>query len=1378
MIPTQTINQLNEVPIIEILKEINPGATFKRQGSIFFTHSIFSTEKTPSFAINPNNTFKCYSSQKGGSVITLVMQSQGLSFPEACQWIAEKRGIEIPKKMSPELEAQEKERAELKIKANKLAQYYIKHRDESFDAFLKARKISPESAETFQLGKCPAQDPEKKMRGRFMFPIWDNYGRVIGFGGRAPKGAGDDVPKYINSAESPIYQKRRVLYAWHLARPEVAKVGKVLLTEGYTDVISLHQAGIKYTTATSGTALTLDQAKLIKQITNDVVLLRDADNAGIKATIRDIKTLLSAGLFPSVLSLPAGQDPDDFVRSHGAQAGQKFEALLEAELKGWAQFLADRARSTHGKVNATTGEIELETKDKRELTKQLVANIKLIEDDISKYQFAQEAAKILDIDTALLFKKIGIKADAQAQDLLNAALQNPFRRSFASYERTLKALNLDLCPDFERTEKGFIEISYKDLKGAPLKIRQSNKSIVATRSTDQYERPNVIYIPPAMREDAGQGEPGALHPHAENVPVSQFNQTIDEIEAHGNRRPLYIVQDELSAYILTKFGVPAIGINRPGGFGRAKGQKVFTSELTKLIKAFKFRHLVLVMPGQAFTIPYHPKANQHERELAEYGLIHRDILVKFNQCLKPLEKCLNYALTPKAIKDLGDDLWLENLLINLLHDGHDIAQEFNGFISGNEPAATELNDLTYIREEKLEQFLKIDSAQSFFDHYAEHLAQEFKFRGRIYEVDEREGAVKLKVDEGDELSIFEKNGRYYSRARGQLRAISNFTLECQLEIKSEDSFNIYQLTGLNGQKVTAIISDADFADRSKFFKAIRRLKRVKASWLGSSQDCIELQCIVNEQAPEATPLNRVLGFHQADITERRESDKPFFVWGNGITDDAGNFLPIDERGLIKHQGRIYFLPAFSTIKTSDDPENKYRRERKFSFLESAITFDEWIEKFTTVHGSNAHATFFFYLAAINRDLFVNHFGRFPHLFLVGPKNAGKGTLQESIGALFGELMVMNLNDDPTTSAYRHHFSQYVNAFTVINEINPSSVPPWMVTGLKGSYDNQTRPRMAGPRSNEIDFGKVTSAVIGMGQEFDIYRQEAVATRSIFLECTKEHHSKEEGERYLDLKRIEVDEGLCHITAEFFAFRPVIKKHFKDKVSDLESRLKSMVKGTGIDSRLFFNWAVILAPTYILLEQGLITYPLSIKEILEYAVARIEDHASKLISKGVLEVFFSFIEAFYLDRAYELTDNHVWHDEGAGTLNIAFSKVYPKFLRYIKSTANGIENISPADIKRRMKKHPAFIPGPSGGGHNKVWLGYERDAHGNYLRKKAKKMGAEGAFWAGQGAGVAFKSSAYVFDYSKLNINIRTPRMPWDDIDDQDELGAGEVEITK
>jgi len=353
MIPDDMVEEVrSRADIVEIIGELVP---LKKAGREYKANCPFHEERTPSFYVVPDKGFyKCFGCGKSGDVFSFVMERQGMDFVEAVKHVAARSGVEV-REVKRGRDEEDPNRPLYEI--NGFARDWFRRQledptvGEKARAYLDSRGISSEVAERFGLGWAPDEwralreaasahgldeqlmlevgllgtserspEPYDRFRGRVVFPIEGLSGRVIAFGGRVLEGESKEVPKYLNSPESPIFQKGQNLYGLSWARHAIRREEKALVVEGYMDVVSLAAHGFDNVVAPLGTALTQEQARLLSRYCTRVLILFDSDAAGLKATFRAGDVLLAEGLHPAVVTLPQGEDPDTLVRRQGADA--------------------------------------------------------------------------------------------------------------------------------------------------------------------------------------------------------------------------------------------------------------------------------------------------------------------------------------------------------------------------------------------------------------------------------------------------------------------------------------------------------------------------------------------------------------------------------------------------------------------------------------------------------------------------------------------------------------------------------------------------------------------------------------------------------------------------------------------------------------------------------------------------------------------------------------------------------------------------------------------------------------------------------------------------------------------------------------------------
>jgi DNA primase len=432
------------------------GVTLKGAGSQLKALCPFHSEKTPSFSVHRDKRlFHCFGCGVGGSVFQFVMLIERVEFPEALRIVAEKCGIPIPTDGTGADRRGEERKQLLDLYSQAAAFYRSKLNDpEAVQArqALAKRQVNAASLDRFQLGYAPNSglmqatrtkiDPAStglfhknesgevydRFRRRLMFPIWDERGRTIAFGGRA---LGDAEPKYLNSPESPLYSKSHVLYALHLARDTARKAGRIVVVEGYFDCLSLHQNGIENVVASCGTSLTPQQIGLAARYVPEVVMNYDPDTAGQNAIRRSIDLLLEKGLRVRVLKLPGSLDPDDFVRREGAEV---YKRLLDGAPWFWQYLMTDAA-----------SRFDLdEPSMKAAAVKEVMDHVAKIQDRVEQLEVAKSVAQGFKLPEGLILERLQLKGRASDLAPLRRPGAPPPAKRLGSAERQLiQALGQD-----------------------------------------------------------------------------------------------------------------------------------------------------------------------------------------------------------------------------------------------------------------------------------------------------------------------------------------------------------------------------------------------------------------------------------------------------------------------------------------------------------------------------------------------------------------------------------------------------------------------------------------------------------------------------------------------------------------------------------------------------------------------------------------------------------------------------------------------------------------------------------------------------------------------------------------------------------------------
>ncbi len=427
MIPQETVNRiLDAAQIVDVVGDF---VTLKKRGANHMACCPFHNEKTPSFVVSPSKgIYKCFGCGKSGTAVGFVMEHENLSYTEALKYLAKKYHIEVVEKEESAEEIAQRQRNESLLLVSEYAGKFFQESLQTPEGqaigyqYFKSRGLEDETIRKYGLGWAPVSRKalsdsaraagykeeflvetglsirydDGRLADRFfdrvIFPIHSVSGRIIAFGGRTLK-TDKSVAKYVNSPETEIYVKSRSLYGIWFAKNEMSRQDKCILVEGYLDVLSMHQLGIRNVVASSGTSLTVEQIRLIRKFTNNVTIIYDGDGAGIKAALRGIGLVLKEGLNVKVVLLPEGQDPDDFARKHTLEEVQDHIARNEQDFIGF-------------KTDLLLGEAGNDPLKRATLINDVADTIALIPDAVIRAVYVQTCADKFEIDEQILTDRV------------------------------------------------------------------------------------------------------------------------------------------------------------------------------------------------------------------------------------------------------------------------------------------------------------------------------------------------------------------------------------------------------------------------------------------------------------------------------------------------------------------------------------------------------------------------------------------------------------------------------------------------------------------------------------------------------------------------------------------------------------------------------------------------------------------------------------------------------------------------------------------------------------------------------------------------------------------------------------------------------------
>ena len=469
MIAKSTIDQVFDTARVE--EVIGDFVQLKKSGSNFKGLSPFSEERTPSFMVSPvKQIWKDFSTGKGGTSVSFLMEHEHFTYPEAIKYLARKYNIEIEETVQSDSDKEAAGERESMYLVSEFARTYYQNTLLKTDpgkaiglSYFKERGFTDETIKNFQLGYSTdawsgltdtalkkgyklkylestglsiVKETKQfdRFKGRVMFPIHSMSGRVLGFGGRI-LAKNEKAAKYLNSPESEIYHKSKVLYGIYYAKQTIAKEDNCYLVEGYTDVIQFYQKGVKNVVSSSGTALTPNQIRLINRLTKNITVLFDGDPAGIRAALRGIDLILEQGMNVKICTFPEGEDPDSFAKQNTLE---ELQTYLKENAKDFIAY----------KASLLMEEAQNDPVAKANLIRDMVTSISKVSDNIQREIYVRECSRIMDISEDVLFStlaQIGKKAQNDANKLYNQK-----QKAFEVVKSTAAPIKVDIQYELEQ----------------------------------------------------------------------------------------------------------------------------------------------------------------------------------------------------------------------------------------------------------------------------------------------------------------------------------------------------------------------------------------------------------------------------------------------------------------------------------------------------------------------------------------------------------------------------------------------------------------------------------------------------------------------------------------------------------------------------------------------------------------------------------------------------------------------------------------------------------------------------------------------------------------------------------------------------------------
>lgn len=931
--------------------------------------------------------------------------------------------------------------------------------------------------------------------------------------------------------------------------------------------------------------------------------------------------------------------------------------------------------------------------------------------DISDWVKAGKDISVIDKQILAKVIKIDFPLPGQEQpvEVLPAAPINSTKRTYADYLQLIEVLNIPLNPDFAEENTG-IRINYKTLSGTPYKVAAGGGAKVeAFRNTLQFGHIKCVYVPPATRKQK-------------------------KVEV------LVLVPCEIEAYILSESGIPAIGIkDRNGWLSKGKAKRVHP--LVKSVLNRGVKKIIYMFGGDAYTLPvpekiadkYNPYEKTDVTTLAK-GYI--EAMMSLEELLREYQVFVSHASLNSEYIHHTKQFWITDFLYSFIQDmpthwkqgiREDFVEELKTtLITNYESSFLTTHYISNGNKWSFKKILFLDEPQRFYNLHASKLGRRFQLEKHIYEVD-REGKVSKQEEAADMLEVWQQEGCFYGWQGRNMKRLSNFDAKILLMVRSDDdTFCLVKLENWFGDSATIRLSTKEFTEPKSLFTKLTNFGDFVLK--SNANQLVEIYELISRKIKDARLLTEI-GHHEL------EGISPFYIWGNGLFTYDGTFKEIDEDGVVTHEGKRFFLPAYSKYSLANQ-KKIFDHQIRSIYEVGTLEFSTWINKLLQVYGMKGHSIFMFCVASLFRDILFDNFGAFPMLYLQGDRGSGKSRAWQAVSKLFDNPKVFNIQTKSTTAAFNAHIAIGKNRPVPYNEYNISKIDDDKIYGPKGWYDGEGRTRMVDSRQKWTETSDVLNGAIFIGQE-SIWRIEAISTRSIVEVFEKTTFTAEETRNWREFNQF-ADESITHFTGAILTHRSLIKFKAREVQPEIEDFLKDNVTVHNVDTRLFLNWSIVLTPLFILTDEGKLDYPISKKRMYRHALENIKRHVEGMQTQSLLALFFQFIESEAGARNSKIDDRYVFVYEPKNELRISIKKVWPFFQDWLTRRSITGENQGYDDLLKKLKNKKQV---PAYKGKSLTYMGYKRNKAGQILTRNGKNVFA--------------KSTCLIFDLERLDLNINT-----------------------
>ena len=1211
----------------DIVEVIGQFLTLHKAGRSYVGVCPFHDDTHPSMRVDAvRQRYKCFVCGAGGDVFQFLQEHEHMTFAEALAWCGHRIGIEVERDDSPEQQEHSRQMDALRIALDAAANYYQAHLQDA-SAYMASRGQSADVLARYRVGYAPdggaaGRDLQAagysaqvlqtagitgdgrygqydRFRDRIMFPFLDLQGRVIGFSGRYVTPV-KDAGKYVNTGDTPVFTKGNNLFGLYQAKQSIIHTDTVYVVEGQFDVLSMAAAGIPNVVAGSGTAMTASQVSLLARFAGTVVLMYDADQAGLKATIANCGQLLARGLDVRCVRLPDGRDPDEIAREKGGDMA----SWIASAIKPWEQYFLDVLDVRH-----------LNTPDEKEAALVTISSIAAQVASNSKRQFYA-------ITLAEAFK----------------------------------------CPIDSVTAK--------------------------------------FHATVRNRPDTPAGKPGVygLDELADNCRDDQYcllTPDLDEFLACDSMPALYVsgrlepehIQQLRKAHQLYQISSRSLVIEDSGR------ESDFMASMADCFRAGL--QTIDVVAGES--------DDSLSGDCSSYSFLNA-YLLRYNAFFRhnpPSDKTEYVKRCAQLISCAEDSVRIVNFAFYQAQLGLTKAQ---------------LTDILkpFLEQRKTRIVLASQRDDNDTDDDYDQLPQY---------VDDNEDYKKMflqchffpKLNKAGEPVCY-----MFQSDKGSFQPVGDFFMTPLLHIQSDDADNNKRVIKINRRYYT-----------QPLYIEVKSRALLKKSTIEEELILLEAVNFTNGEEKHWTRIKEwmsrnfvtcsevlVYGNQQADGLSRRE-DQMFFAFANGIyhqVDGVWRFDEINEFGVVSHNGRNYYLPAFSNIHSGqqESATDKYEDISTLVYreipAERQCSFAQWADLMDRVYKINDNgkwALLFAIMCAFRSN--IHALDRlFTAPFFMGPMSSGKTQIAISIRSLFisPKVPIFNLNIG-TDAAMSSKMSSFRDVPVVLDEYNNKDISDVKFQALKGIvYDGDGRQKRKANSSREIENDKVFAPVIICGQETPQRDDNALMSRVIICEVPKPTGPRTDAEVALfeQLKGIE-ENGLSNVLTDILKLRPVVMDHFRELKVQCYQELKQHITIHGEVDRLMKTVSLFLATCRLIQDYTDLQLPFTYDRFFDIALAKVMMQKDLITRTDKLAIFFRAMDAMIDQRQLIEGRDYAFGTPDVLTLrtakgesqalavppgtNVLFLRVGKVYTKFANSNYN-TDGTTQSTIEQNLRSHPAYL----------------------------------------------------------------------------------------